>query len=67
MSFTGTLAAVQAAVTNLLYRPATNFSGTDMLVLSVNDQGNSGSGGALSDTKTILITVTLVNDAPLER
>src|SRR5262249_1384024 len=32
---------------------------------TTNDQGNTGSGGALSDTDTVAITVNAVNDAPV--
>src|SRR5262249_52560109 len=34
------------------------------LTVTTNDQGNTGSGGALSDTDTVAITVNAVNDAP---
>ena len=30
-----------------------------------NDQGNTGSGGTLTDTDTVTITVDAVNDAPV--
>ena len=33
--------------------------------MSSNDLGNTGSGGALTDTDTVDITVTPVNDAPV--
>src|SRR5437764_1420343 len=35
-----------------------------MTVLT-SDQGHTGSGGTLSDTDTVAITVTAVNDAPV--
>ena len=35
------------------------------LTLTTDDQGNTGSGGALADTDTVGITVNAVNDAPL--
>ena len=34
------------------------------MTIATNDQGNSGSGGAKSDTDTVAITVNAVNDAP---
>jgi hypothetical protein len=65
MTFTATLGALNTALTNLTYRPLTNFNGGDRITLSVNDQGNTGAGGALSDTKFIVITVNAVNDIPV--
>ena len=35
------------------------------LTIVTNDQGNTGSGGALADTDTVGITVNAVNDAPV--
>src|SRR5205823_8256849 len=48
-------------------KQAANYNstrGTETLTMITNDQGNSGSGGALSDTDTVGITVSAVNDAP---
>ena len=42
-----------------------DFNGTDSLTMTTNDNGNSGAGGALTDTDSIDITVTPVNDAPI--
>ncbi|MGQ9871046.1 Ig-like domain-containing protein [Leptodesmis sp.] len=63
--FTGTLSAVNNALNNLIYQSDPNFNGPDSLIISVNDNGNTGSGIPLSDTKTLGITVTPVNDAPV--
>src|SRR5204863_468838 len=42
------------------------YSGTGAsLKIVTNDQGNSGAGGSLSDTSTVNITVSGVNDAPI--
>src|SRR5262249_39694555 len=49
----------------LTYSPAANYNGPDTLTITTNDQGNTGSGGALSDTDTVAITVAAVNDAPV--
>src|SRR5260221_169284 len=65
MTFTGTQANVDAALNNLVYRGNLNFNGSDTITLTSNDQGNTGSGGALSDTDTIAVTVNAVNDAPV--
>ncbi|MGC8711298.1 MAG: Ig-like domain-containing protein, partial [Leptodesmis sp.] len=63
--FTGTLSAVNNALNNLIYQSDPNFNGPDSLIISVNDNGNTGNGIPLSDTKTLGITVTPVNDAPI--
>ncbi|WP_254509452.1 beta strand repeat-containing protein [Anatilimnocola floriformis] len=64
LSYTGTLADLNAALQGLSFAPTANFSGNATLTITSNDQGNTGSGGALSDTDTVAITVTPVNDAP---
>ena len=46
--------------------PRPNYNGAASLQITTNDQGNSGSGGALSDSDTVNITVNAVNDAPVE-
>ncbi|MCG3863749.1 M10 family metallopeptidase C-terminal domain-containing protein, partial [Photobacterium sp. Ph5] len=42
-----------------------NFNGVDTLTMVTNDNGNAGAGGALTDTDSVDITVTPVNDAPV--
>jgi len=59
----GTFATAQggsvtiAADGSYVYTPATNFSGTDSFTYTVTD-------GALTDTGTVTLTVTAVNDVP---
>ncbi|MEX2138898.1 MAG: tandem-95 repeat protein [Pirellulales bacterium] len=65
MTFTGSVANINAALNGLVFAPAANYNGAASLQIATNDQGNSGSGGALSDTDTVNITVNAVNDAPL--
>ncbi len=62
---TGDLAHLNAALNGLSYKGAQDFNGNDTLTITTNDQGNTGSGGAQSDTDTIALTVTAVNDAPV--
>ncbi|MBI9083088.1 MAG: DUF4347 domain-containing protein, partial [Desulfobacterales bacterium] len=68
MTFTGTAAAVNAALEGMVYRGDADYNtasgGAETLTITVNDQGNTGAGGALSDTETVGITVSAVNDAP---
>ena len=65
MTLSGTLAAVNAAVASLGYVPDVNFSGTDSLQLGIDDGGNSGTGTALNATRSLTLTVTGANDAPV--
>ena len=64
MTFTGTISAINTALAGLSYNPTLNFNGSAGLTITTNDQGFSGSGGAKSDTDSVAITVTPVNDAP---
>jgi ELWxxDGT repeat protein len=64
MVIRGTLAALNAALNGLRYTPALNYNGTDTLNISVNDLGNSGTGGPLSASASVAITINPVNDAP---
>jgi hypothetical protein len=65
MTFTGTVANINAALNNLNFAPTANYSGAASLQIASNDQGNTGSGGSLSDTDTFSITVNAVNDSPV--
>lgn len=65
MVFTGKLADINAALQGLTYTPAAEFTGPAELGLIIDDQGNSGSGGPLSDSRLMSITVTAINDAPV--
>ena len=62
---TGTVAAINAALDGLSFAPGLNFNGAASLQIVTNDQGNTGAGGPLSDTDTVAITVTAVDDAPV--
>jgi hypothetical protein len=65
MTFTGTVSDINAALNGLSYQGNLNFNGSDTLNITTNDNGNTGSGGALSDTDPVTINVTAVNDAPV--
>ncbi|WP_207238882.1 MULTISPECIES: VCBS domain-containing protein, partial [unclassified Pseudomonas] len=64
---TGTLANINtylATVANQpTYTPVANANGTVTLTMLTNDGGNTGTGGALSDSDTININITALNDA----
>ncbi|HEX3144537.1 MAG TPA: Calx-beta domain-containing protein, partial [Pyrinomonadaceae bacterium] len=57
MTFTGTIAAVNTALQGMTFTPTSGFSGAATLTIVTNDQGNTGSGGALSDTDVVNINV----------
>ena len=60
--FTGTLADVNAALDGLVFTPNTGFTGVAAIDIEVDDLGNSGAGGALTDSDHVDI---VVGDAPL--
>ncbi len=49
---------------SLVYQPTTDYFGSDTMTITVDDLGNTGSGGSQTATETIDLTVTPVNDAP---
>ncbi len=55
MTVTGTLASVNAALNGLLYRPATGYSGSDTLSISVTDTGDN-----LSGSTGVALTIIIV-------
>ncbi|MCT7966819.1 DUF4347 domain-containing protein, partial [Laspinema sp. D1] len=68
VTLTGTISQINqvlADAAGLIYQGFPNFNGSDTLTVIANDRGNSGIGGALTDTKTVPITVNPVNDAPV--
>jgi VCBS repeat-containing protein len=67
VNVTGSISAINTALNGLRYRGTANYNsarGPENLVVTTNDQGNTGTGGARSDIDTIAIAVTPVNDAP---
>ena len=62
--FTGTLAAINAALSTLTYNPTANHHGGAVLTLTTSDLGNTGGGGSRTDSDTVDITVSAVKDAP---
>ncbi len=57
MTFTGTLANINAALAGMTYTPTAGYVGSANLQIVTNDQGNTGPGGSLSDTDNVAITV----------
>jgi hypothetical protein len=67
MTFTGTRAAVNTALDGLRYTVPANYTGTAEILVTVDDQGNTGAGGPLSDRATAFISVSPdgLNEAPV--
>ena len=60
--FSSTLTAAQSALDTLVYTPTLNYNGTDTLSGAIADGGSTGSGGELSDSASIAIMISSVND-----
>ncbi|HEX8524521.1 MAG TPA: choice-of-anchor C family protein [Tepidisphaeraceae bacterium] len=65
MSFSGSIAAINAALDGLTYAPAANANGAFALSITTNDNGNTGAGGAETDSDSVAINISAVNDAPV--
>ncbi len=65
VTLTGSVSAINAALTGMKYKGDLNFNGADQLKITTTDNGNTGIGGAKTDVDTVAITVTAVNDAPV--
>ena len=59
ITFNGTIANINNALATLNYKGNSNVFGfgADTISLTVNDQGNTGSGGSLSDSKAIALNI----------
>jgi Ca2+-binding RTX toxin-like protein len=69
MTFSGTQAAINAALAGLLYRTSLDFNGSDKLTIVTNDNGNSGSDPGTSggpndeeDIDSVAVTIAAVAD-----
>ena len=65
MMIQGTVGNINAALAGMQYAPNLNFNGSDTLQILTSDLGNTGSGGAKSDTDTVTINVSAINDPPV--
>ncbi|MEO1528387.1 MAG: cadherin-like domain-containing protein [Planctomycetota bacterium] len=66
LTLRGSITDINSTLASLSYTPNANLAGVaaDSLTLTTDDLGNSGAGGAQSDTTVIQIDITAVNDAP---
>ncbi len=54
----GTLAAINTALNGITYTPSATFGGNnESLTITINDQGNTGTGGPQSDVDNVTIIV----------
>ncbi|MCB0872454.1 MAG: putative Ig domain-containing protein, partial [Thermoleophilia bacterium] len=65
MRFRGTQSAVNAALDGASYTPPAAYSGPATITLLTDDLGNTGAGGAQTDTDTIAVSVVQINDPPV--
>ena len=70
MVFSGSLNAVNTALDELVYLAPADYNGAVYLKTTINDQGNGGDGGALTNDSAagadeVMITIVAYNDAPV--
>ena len=67
LTLTGSIAAINAfvAASGVTFTTLANATADVTLTVTIDDQGNTGSGGALTDTRLVTLAVTAVNDAPV--
>ncbi|MHB0765674.1 DUF4347 domain-containing protein [Stutzerimonas sp. NM35] len=67
LTLTGSLADINffIAANGLTFKTAQDATASVILTVNINDGGFSGSGGEQTDTKTVALNVTAVNDAPV--
>jgi len=58
MTYSGTVSAINTALNNgLTFTPDSNYRGLAQLTITTSDQGNTGSGGTLTDTDILDVHV----------
>ena len=67
LTINGSVTDINATLASVLYTGDLNVTGTaaDTLTIITDDLGNAGTGGAKSDTDTVQIDISNVNDAPV--
>nr|WP_315537796.1 DUF4347 domain-containing protein [uncultured Comamonas sp.] len=67
LTLSGSLADINffVAANGLTFKTAQDSTASVTLTVTLNDKGFSGSGGEKTDTKTVTLIVTAVNDAPV--
>ncbi len=67
LTLSGSLANINSFISanGLTYTPVADSNTDVTLTIAVNDNGNLGTGGSLTDSKTLILDIQPVNDAPL--
>jgi hypothetical protein len=58
LTASGSISNLNTALNSLTYDPTDGYIGSDTLTMTTSDLGQSGAGGTLTDTDSVLITVT---------
>jgi len=68
MTLTGSIADINSfiAIGNVDFTTALNNTTAQSLTATIDDGGNTGSGGAKTDSDSVTLTVTPANDAPTD-
>ncbi|MDO9551044.1 Ig-like domain-containing protein, partial [Rhodonellum sp.] len=61
MTFRGSIANINTAISTLTFYPTSNYNGLASITITTSDLGLNGSGGAQTDSDMILITVNAIN------
>ncbi|MDX2001867.1 MAG: cadherin domain-containing protein [Chitinophagales bacterium] len=63
----GSLSDINTLISNggLTYLSNLNYTGSDQLSIAINDNGNSGAGGSLTDNDVLNLNINATNDAPV--
>ena len=64
MEFDGNISSAKVAINSLTYLSALNFTGSDKLKITVDDNGNTGAGNIEINSVAVTIKVNPVNDPP---
>jgi len=64
VTFTGTTTEINTAMDGMFYSPTMDFTGTATLDVDSDDLGNTGTGGAQTDSDNVDIDVAPGNDPP---
>ncbi|MEZ6122627.1 MAG: DUF2341 domain-containing protein [Planctomycetaceae bacterium] len=65
VTLTGSISNINALLNGLTFSPTAAFNGTASITVATDDLGNTGLGGAKTDTDTVNITVGTANAAPV--
>lgn len=65
MAFTGSMNSINTALDGLRFTSPPDYNGTASLSITISDLGNSGTGGALTSSGVITLSIHPVNDPPV--